>query len=156
MTRPTITAVAVLAFGLILSACTSSTTSSNPSGDTGASSQMETTTQPAESMLIDDTTQLAEGLQRISTTGTYQSPAQAEHVDFNLVVDEEGTIVDAASTVTSTNPTSQMRQTAFSEAFPQAVIGKKLSDLENLDRVGGSSLTTGAFNKALPELKSQL
>lgn len=156
MTRPTITAVAILAFGLILSACTSPTTPSNPSDDASTPPQMETTTQPGESMLIDDTTQLAEGLKRISSPGTYQSPAQEEQVTFNLIVDEEGTIVDAASTVTSTNPTSQMRQTAFSEAFPQTVVGKKLADLENLDRIGGSSLTTGAFNKALPELKSQL
>lgn len=145
MTRPTITAAAVLAFGLIFSACTPLQQPAAPAEDSSSL--------PAQ---VDSTTELASAMQRVSAQGNYQSPAQPEHVAFELVLDAEGVIVEANSTVTSDNPTSQMRQTAFAEAFPDAVVGKKLADLENVDRIGGSSLTTGAFNAALAELKSQL
>lgn len=153
MSRPTITAMAVLAFALILSACTPKQAFPNCDTPTLARAEgvMETATQAAEG-----TTEFAQALRRITVQCNYQSPAQAEHVAFDVVVDENGVIVEAQSTVTSDNPTSQMRQTAFAEAFPAAVVGKKLADLENVDRIGGSSLTTGAFNAALAGLKSQL
>lgn len=92
----------------------------------------------------------------VSTTATYQSPAGPEEVGFSLVVDADGTIVEASTTVLAKSPISKMRQESFSENFSAAVAGKKLADLGAIDRVGGSSLTTGAFNQALQDLQAQI
>ena len=73
-----------------------------------------------------------------------------------MFVDDAGTVVDAKTEVLAKAPISIMRQESFQKDFPEAVIGKKIAGLENIDRVGGSSLTTGAFNNALAELKEQL
>lgn len=92
----------------------------------------------------------------VSTTANYQSPAGPEEVGFSLVVDADGTIVEASTTVLAKSPISKMRQESFSENFSAAVGGKKLADLGAIDRVGGSSLTTGAFNQALQDLQAQI
>ncbi len=156
MTRQTLSIVAVAVFALVLSSCTTKQDSpaTTPSTD-GAPAQIESLNQE-QSLTATGTSELAQAMRRLKVAGSYQSPAQAEQVDFELVVDSEGIITEATSTVKSDNPISQTRQTAFAEAFPTAVVGKKLADLENVDRIGGSSLTTGAFNAALAELKSQL
>jgi len=92
----------------------------------------------------------------ISVTTHYDNPGGGDDVRFNLTVDDAGTIVEAGSDVLAVNPTSILRQRAFAAEFPKVVVGKKLADLTAIDRVGGSSLTTKAFNEALDQLKSQL
>jgi hypothetical protein len=77
-------------------------------------------------------------------------------VGFTLVVDNNGVITDAQTEVMGVAPTSKMRQESFAKELPKVVVGKKLADLTKVDRVGGSSLTTGAFNAALAKLKAQL
>ncbi len=86
---------------------------------------------------------------------SYVSPAGEEKVSFTLTVDGQGTITDAQTGVLAKSPISKMRQNSFAKDLPSALVGKKLADLSSIDRVGGSSLTTGAFNKALAELKAQ-
>jgi hypothetical protein len=91
-----------------------------------------------------------------STETTYQSPGGEEKVGFKLVVNAQGIITDAQTETFGDNPTTKMRQASFAKSFPEAVKGKKLSELTKIDRVGGSSLTTGAFNKALDQLKASI
>lgn len=86
----------------------------------------------------------------------YKNPGGSDDVTFTLTVDQNGAIVDAVVEVLAVNPISKVRQEAFAKDFPAALKGKRLSELTSIDRVGGSSLTTGAFNAALPELKGQL
>ena len=93
---------------------------------------------------------------QISASETYRDPSGEEKVTFMLTVDSTGTITEAASTVLAENPIAVRRQTAFQSGFAAAVVGKKLSSLSNIDVVSGSSLTTGAFNKALTSLKAQM
>jgi hypothetical protein len=92
----------------------------------------------------------------LRTTGTYESPAGSEEVGFVVFVDESGVITKAEAEVLAQNPTSKFRQTSFAGEFSDALVGKNINQLENVDRIGGSSLTTASFNKALPELKSQI
>ena len=92
----------------------------------------------------------------VSTKAVYKTPAGEDEVGFTLSVDASGVIVDAKADVLATHDISKKRQTAFAEELPAAVKGKKLSELASIDRVGGSSLTTKAFNDALTQLKSQL
>lgn len=108
------------------------------------------TEQPASALVV------REGEKKLSTKSSYTSPAGMEDVGFDVVVDKEGVITGATVEAMTDNQISKMRQEAFGQALPQVIVGKKLQDLSHIDTIGGSSLTTGAFNEALTSLKSQL
>jgi hypothetical protein len=93
---------------------------------------------------------------KVNTQVSYKNPAGEDEVSFLLTVNAEGMIVGAAAGVLATHDISKKRQEAFAAEFSAALQGKKLSELDSIDRVGGSSLTTAAFNQALPQLKAQL
>ncbi len=150
----------VLVSTLLLAACQAQPTA-----------QMEKKTSPTVAAMVPATTitaiapptdaaaptlVVAPGTKLATVETTYQSPGGEEKVGFKLVVDAQGVITDAQTEVLGKNPTTVMRQTSFAKSFPEAVKGKKLSELTNIDRVGGSSLTTGAFNKALDKLKASI
>lgn len=58
--------------------------------------------------------------------------------------------------ILTTNATSLQFQTAFEKALPNAVVGKKLSDIADIDIVGGASGTTEQFKAAIAALETQL
>lgn len=87
---------------------------------------------------------------------SYTNPGGSDDVSFTLTVDKDGVITKAETGILAKNPTSKKRQETFAEALPAVIVGKKLSELSNIDRVGGSSLTTNAFNASLAQLKSQI
>ncbi len=91
-----------------------------------------------------------------SIVTTYIDPAGEAKVGFVITVDENGVITDASAEVLGTNDITKVRQTAFAADFAEAVKGKKIAELTAIDRVGGSSLTTKAFNDSLDELRAQL
>jgi len=93
---------------------------------------------------------------KLSTKVSYKNPAGEDEVGFNVTVNSEGVVVDATADVLAIHAISQTRQLAFSQGLGAALKGKKLSELTSIDRVGGSSLTTDAFNASLPQLKAQL
>lgn len=94
-------------------------------------------------------------MKKLSTQVTYKEPAGESKVGFLLTV-SDGVITDAQAEVLATNPDSQRIQGDFQQAFPAAVRGKQLAELSAIDRVGGASLTTKAFNEALATLKAQM
>lgn len=91
----------------------------------------------------------------VSTEKEYKTPAGSDRVEFSIAIDTDGVITNASATALSENEISKKRQMAFAEGIPAVITGKKLSDLSAIDTVGGSSLTTMAFNEALAELKLQ-
>jgi len=93
---------------------------------------------------------------KLSAKTSYKNPGGSDEVGFNVIVDGSGTITGASVDILAVNGIAKKRQESFSEGFPTILAGKKLSELGNIDKVGGSSLTTAAFNNALPWLKSQL
>ena len=93
---------------------------------------------------------------KVSTKTSYKNPAGDDEVGFSLMVNSEGVIVDAMVDILAIHAVSKTRQLAFSEGLAGAIKGKKLSELSAIDKVGGSSLTTGAFNASLAQLKGQL
>lgn len=112
---------------------------------------------PAESSdATTSTRMMLPGEKKASVETTYISPGGEEEVGFTVYVDEDGTITDAETLVLGKSPTTMMRQKSFAAEMPTVLKGKKLSELENVDRIGGSSLTTAAFNKALTDLKAQI
>ena len=90
-----------------------------------------------------------------TVTSSYIAPSRTTHnvtATFTLTND-----VVTKSTVAFTgeeNTTSAFMQSKFSAAYQTQVVGEKL-DAISLTRVGGASLTTGAFNKAIAEIKTE-
>ncbi len=76
-------------------------------------------------------------------TVSYKTPAGNDLVEFSVTV-TDGIITTASATVKAENEISKMRQGAFAAEVSAKVVGKKAKDLD-LDVIGGSSLTTGAF-----------
>ena len=122
----------------------------------GATPLTDTTTTPPASTAVTPPAPASANTKKISAEETYRDPSGEEKVTFMLTIDSTGVITEAASTVLAENPIAIRRQTAFRDGFSAAVVGKKLSDLANIDVVSGSSLTTTAFNSALASLKAQI
>ena len=89
-----------------------------------------------------------------SVKTVYGNPAGEDPVGFNIRVDDNGIITEVKVDILAENSTSKNRQESFATGLPQVIIGKKLSELTAIDKVGGSSLTTNAFNASLEKLKS--
>lgn len=139
----------VFASGLILAACQA------PGSETPAMEAAPAETAPSETTNEQSATETDNMVTELRTTGNYESPAGSEEVGFVLFVDENGVITDAEAEVMAENKTSVFRQQSFADAFPEIIIGKNINELENVDRIGGSSLTTKSFNESLADLKAQ-
>ena len=92
----------------------------------------------------------------VSAVATYKVPNGEDRVRFTLTLDERGTVVGVKTTDALKNDAISENLAKFSANLLLVIKGKKLSDLQAVDKVGTSSLTTAAFNGVLGELKSQL
>lgn len=86
-------------------------------------------------------------------TGGYQSPAGPEEVGVTITL--EADVVTAVEVEPMPdNPTTTTYQERFAGGISDAIVGKKLDDLA-VDKVAGSSLTSGGFNDAADKIKSE-
>ncbi|WP_394252138.1 FMN-binding protein [Arthrobacter pityocampae] len=88
-----------------------------------------------------------------SDTGAYQSPAGQEEVGVTLTL-EADVVTGVEVEPMPDNPTTTEYQGRFAGGIADAVVGKKLDEL-SVDKVAGSSLTSGGFNDALGKIKSE-
>lgn len=89
-----------------------------------------------------------------NVTTTYTVPGNNKHTVTATVVIKNDVVT--ASTIVyggDNNQTSTEYQNRFSAKYQSQVIGTKI-DAIALSRVGGASLTTGAYNKAIAEVKA--
>jgi uncharacterized protein with FMN-binding domain len=85
-------------------------------------------------------------------TGGYTSPNGQEEIDVSLTL--EGDVITAVTvTPEATNPNSVNYQTQFADGIADVVVGKDIDEI-TVDRVAGSSLTSGGFNEAVETIKS--
>jgi hypothetical protein len=108
---------------------------------------------PAETVVQTGTTSAVTPAMPMTRTETvtYASPANPQDpVEFSVTV-TDGVITAASATPKSDNEISQKRQTAFAAEVSTKVVGKKAADLD-VDVIGGSSLTTAAFEKFVQSL----
>ena len=85
-------------------------------------------------------------------SGSYQAPSGTETVDVTLTLaGDKVTAVEV--TGHATDPQAQKHQGEFKDGIAAEVVGKSITDLK-VDRVGGSSLTSGGFNKAVDAIKA--
>lgn len=92
--------------------------------------------------------------QTFAETLSYNAPENhTEEITVTAVVDTRGNIVDVTFTnATPTNRDSKQYLGNFAKSFsPSMIIGKNIHSVA-LSRVGGASLTTGAFNKAIANI----
>ncbi len=122
---------------------------------TGSEETGEMTAAPKNTKGTDDTNMKATEKKLTSKT-EYQNPSGKDEVGFNVMVNSEGVVTGVTVDVLAVNEISKKRQEAFAAELPQVLVGKKLAELAPVDRVGGSSLTTNAFNMSLVELKANL
>ena len=86
------------------------------------------------------------------SSGSYQSPGGNETVDLTVTL--AGGVITGTDLVNHPSTRdAQDYQSRFIGGYKSLVVGKKI-DTISLSRVAGSSLTSGGFNKALSQIKS--
>ena len=89
----------------------------------------------------------------VTESATYLTPARTEH-KVTVILTLEGDVVTDSNVLYNDAETySDPNQELFDNAYQPLVIGKTLDQI-SLARVGGASLTTGAFNDALAKIKA--
>ncbi len=102
----------------------------------------------------DDAT-AATALASLTGAAKYSTPARVTH-DIAVTLTLEGDVVtDAIVNYDNGKGPANDHQKRFESAYKTEVIGKKLSEV-SLARVGGASLTSGGFNEAVAQIKSQI
>lgn len=84
---------------------------------------------------------------------TYRTPVMSKY-KINVALQVTDGVVTNSTATYADGAEKDPNAKHFEEAYKVEVIGKKLNDI-NLSRVGGASLTTGAFNQALTVIKTQ-
>ncbi|HKU34622.1 MAG TPA: hypothetical protein VJP90_03645 [Paenarthrobacter sp.] len=88
-----------------------------------------------------------------SADGTYTSPNGQETVGVQLTL--AGDKVTAVNITTHpSNPNTKKFQGEFASGIAAQIVGKDIDQL-NVSKVAGSSLTSGGFNDAVGQIKSQ-
>ncbi|MGJ3188698.1 FMN-binding protein [Paenarthrobacter sp. FR1] len=88
-----------------------------------------------------------------SSDGTYTSPNGQETVGVELTLTADK--VSAVNiTVHPSNPNTKKFQGEFASGIAAQIVGKDIDEL-NVSKVAGSSLTSGGFNEAVEQIKSQ-
>ena len=97
-----------------------------------------------------ENTQFIDG--EYTTRTTYLTPRRDEYsLDVTLTLKDD--VVVDASIDYGQGAENDPNAARFEAAYKTEVIGKPLSEI-SLSRVGGASLTTGAFNAALADIKA--
>ncbi len=85
--------------------------------------------------------------------GSYVSPGGTEEIGVTLTLEKD--VVTAVTTEPMpSNPTAKLYQERFSGGIQDEIVGKKLDELK-VDKVAGSSLTSGGFAEATDLIKSE-
>lgn len=85
--------------------------------------------------------------------GTYKSPNGTETVGVQLTL-ANGTVSAVGITEHPSNPNTRKFQGQFASGIAEQVVGKSLDEIK-VSKVAGSSLTSGGFNQAVEEIKTQ-
>jgi uncharacterized protein with FMN-binding domain len=84
--------------------------------------------------------------------GTYQTPEGPETITVQLTIASDA-VTAVEVTGEPTRRESKQYQSQFIGGISDAVVGKSLDEVK-VDRVAGSSLTSGGFNAAVEEIRT--
>ncbi|MGO2658198.1 FMN-binding protein [Mycetocola reblochoni] len=152
-------ALAGLALMGALAGCstTAADTDSQSSGAAAGGSAAATTSPSSESSASTESTDTgsADGAYTdgsYTATGSYQSPGGQESVEVTLTIaDDTVTAVEVVGDTDNANSTRY--QSEFIGGISDVVVGVPVDELQ-VDKVAGSSLTSGGFNEALETIKA--
>lgn len=85
-------------------------------------------------------------------SGDYQAPSGTETVDVTITLAAD-VITDVTVTGRATDPQAKLHQGEFADGIAGVVVGKSINDIQ-VDKVGGSSLTSAGFNAAVELIKA--
>jgi uncharacterized protein with FMN-binding domain len=88
-----------------------------------------------------------------TSVGSYVSPGGTEEIGVTLTL-EKDVVTAVATEPMPSNPTAKLYQARFSGGIEDQIVGKKLDDLA-VDKVAGSSLTSGGFAQAADKIKGE-
>ncbi|HET7138527.1 MAG TPA: FMN-binding protein [Arthrobacter sp.] len=88
-----------------------------------------------------------------SADGTYRSPQGQETVGVQLTL-AAGTVTAVKITEHPSNPNTRKFQGEFSGGIAAQVVGRNIDELK-VEKVAGSSLTSGGFNEAVEKIKAE-
>ena len=142
---PSTTSTAATSDATISSASAGTSSAATTGSDAPASSSTAepTTTAAAASTYADGT---------YTATGSYSSPGGTETISISLTLSDDVITAATAEGEATSGPSSQY-QGEFEENFAALIVGKDIDDV-SLDKVAGSSLTSGGFNAAVETIKS--
>ncbi|GAA3541667.1 hypothetical protein AFL01nite_25240 [Aeromicrobium flavum] len=88
-------------------------------------------------------------------TGTYTSPdGQTQSIEVEVELAADGTITDLDADGQAESGNSEQYQGKFESGIDAKVEGRKITELD-IDKVSGSSLTSGGFNDAIEQIIGQ-
>ncbi|SDH85887.1 hypothetical protein SAMN04488693_103203 [Arthrobacter subterraneus] len=88
-----------------------------------------------------------------SATGSYQTPGGEESIGVTVTL-ESGIVSDVQTEPMPSNGTTELYQGKFSSGIREQIVGTPLDDL-SVDKVSGSSLTSGGFRTAIEQIKTE-
>lgn len=121
-----------------LAACSSSDSSS---ASQGSSSQSEDGSNSA--MVFTPGT--------YNATGQYPTPGGLQGIGVTVTLEADGTITELEVDPKAEIGNSVQFQAKFAGGIKSEVVGKPIQEL-NVDKVSGSSLTSGGFNRAIEDI----
>ena len=127
----------------LLAGCAGQTTTSSPS-DEPAGSGSTSQDASAGGGYTDGT---------YTADGSYQTPESVETISVTITL-ESDVVTDVEVTGDPQARESQQYQGEFIGGIADEVVGKNIDDIQ-VDRVGGSSLTSGGFNQALEKIRDE-
>ena len=111
----------------------------------------QTTEQDAVAPAIDEKAIYRE----LKSVVEYEAPGIIHKVEFSIFIDEDGIIQDVNATELA-HEGYEEKLGSFSDKLTATIQGKKLTELEAVDKVGTSSITTQGFNEALEDIKTKI
>ncbi len=141
-TKAALTTLAAFSMAGTLAGCATATTSGTTTSNDASSSSSNDSS--AASTYKDGT---------YDGTASYQSPGGNENITVTLTL-KDSVITAVKSTVDGTDPDELHYQGEFDKGISAVVVGKKLDDIQ-VDKVGGSSLTSQGFNNAVEKIKTE-
>jgi uncharacterized protein with FMN-binding domain len=85
-------------------------------------------------------------------SGDYQAPSGSETVEVTLTL-ADNVITDVEVVGDATDGQAKLHQGEFADGIADVVVGKNIDEI-SVDKVGGSSLTSGGFNAAVDAIKA--
>lgn len=88
-------------------------------------------------------------------TGTYTTPdGRTQSIEVEVELAADGTITDLDADGQAESGNSEQFQGKFESGINEQVVGRKITELD-VDKVSGSSLTSGGFNDAIEQIVGQ-